>query len=283
MLVIGNDIVDLADHGNKGKFRDRRFRDRVFTTEEGRRIDAAPDPDAMLWTLWAAKEAAFKAAVKLRPGLGFIPRSYRVLTLRGNASTGGSSKAANSGNPWEVLLSDDGIEVRNRDDRRYQYPLFHNKGEGNTEPGWNTPPLLSQESAEGAAASAEQYGSIDTPAGCLDLVSWISSKRAHCLAAGSRGHNGRGASPSPSIQVREEERTASFDPSAAVRRAAIHHLAGTLRTSPYYLDIRRVGTSRDPHGPPRVFLYGRQTDIDISLSHDGAYIAFAVNINQPCS
>jgi hypothetical protein len=61
-----------------------------------------------------------------------------------------------------------------------------------------------------------------------------------------------------------------------VRRAAINHLASILKVPPYYIDIRRDNT---PHGygAPRVFIEGSRTDIDISLSHDGQYSAFAVH------
>ena len=33
---------------------------RVFTPAEQNRIKSFPEPDVLLWALWAAKEAAFK-------------------------------------------------------------------------------------------------------------------------------------------------------------------------------------------------------------------------------
>jgi phosphopantetheine--protein transferase-like protein len=75
---IGNDIVDLAEPGVAGKERDRRFMDRVFTAVEREQILAAAAPTIALWKAWAAKEAAFKIASKLREGVVFAHRAFEV-------------------------------------------------------------------------------------------------------------------------------------------------------------------------------------------------------------
>lgn len=62
---VGVDVVDLAEARAHRGSRNARLRDRVFTASERARIDAAPDPDRELWTLWAAKEAAFKVVSKI--------------------------------------------------------------------------------------------------------------------------------------------------------------------------------------------------------------------------
>lgn len=62
--AVGNDVVDLVDPRCVGKARDERFLARVLTARERTLVAEAVDPDRTLWTLWAAKEAAFKAVSK---------------------------------------------------------------------------------------------------------------------------------------------------------------------------------------------------------------------------
>jgi phosphopantetheinyl transferase (holo-ACP synthase) len=75
---IGNDIVDLAEPGVAGKEQDRRFMDRVFTPDERARILASAAPTIALWKTWAAKEAAYKIACKLRERVVFAHRAFEV-------------------------------------------------------------------------------------------------------------------------------------------------------------------------------------------------------------
>jgi phosphopantetheine--protein transferase-like protein len=75
---IGNDVVDLAEPGVAGKEQDRRFMDRVFTPEERARILDAAAPTIALWKTWAAKETAYKVASKIREGLVFRHRAFEV-------------------------------------------------------------------------------------------------------------------------------------------------------------------------------------------------------------
>jgi phosphopantetheine--protein transferase-like protein len=83
---VGNDIVDLAAPCNLGKSGDDRFCSRVFTAEERVLIAGAPRPDALLWALWAAKEAAYKAVSRGEPSVCSIPRQYRVVLEAGDAA-----------------------------------------------------------------------------------------------------------------------------------------------------------------------------------------------------
>jgi len=76
---MGNDVVDLKDPENIGKSRDERFIGRVFTAGERERIASAPSPDTLLWSLWAAKEAAYKAVSRADPAVCSIPHRYRVV------------------------------------------------------------------------------------------------------------------------------------------------------------------------------------------------------------
>jgi hypothetical protein len=79
---LGNDVVDLEASENRGKSGDRRFLDRVFSAREQRLIGTAELPDVLLWALWAAKEAAYKAVSRNDPTVCSIPRRYPVLLDR---------------------------------------------------------------------------------------------------------------------------------------------------------------------------------------------------------
>ena len=79
MPGVGNDVVDLKEPENIGKSRDDRFLGRVFTAGERERIASAPSPDTLLWSLWAAKEAAYKVVSSADPAVCSIPRRYRVV------------------------------------------------------------------------------------------------------------------------------------------------------------------------------------------------------------
>jgi phosphopantetheine--protein transferase-like protein len=83
---VGNDVVDLKDPGNIGKSRDDRFLGRVFTAGEREMIASVPSPDTFLWSLWAAKEAAYKAVSRADAAVCSIPRRYRVVLDAGDAT-----------------------------------------------------------------------------------------------------------------------------------------------------------------------------------------------------
>lgn len=77
--MIGNDLVDLRARESAGKSRDARFVARVFTAREAELIAGSSHPDAALWALWAAKEAAYKVAKKLSPDVIFAHSRYEVI------------------------------------------------------------------------------------------------------------------------------------------------------------------------------------------------------------
>ena len=65
-IVLGNDVVDLDERRSEGKATDVRFVTRVLSDGERAGLARSDDPDLELWSLWAAKEAAFKVISKLR-------------------------------------------------------------------------------------------------------------------------------------------------------------------------------------------------------------------------
>lgn len=76
--MIGNDVVDLRDPDARPGASRARFDARVFAPAERDRLDRAGRPEVERWRLWAAKEAAFKAARRARPALVFAPSRFRV-------------------------------------------------------------------------------------------------------------------------------------------------------------------------------------------------------------
>jgi len=69
----------LADPANLGRHRDARLLKRVLTAAERLLVQISTDPDRMLWSLWAAKEAAYKALVRDQGALAFSPVEFEVI------------------------------------------------------------------------------------------------------------------------------------------------------------------------------------------------------------
>ncbi len=62
---IGNDVVDLGDPWAAGAHGRPRFVARVCAESERARLAVAADPCTLLWSMFAAKEAAYKVLSKL--------------------------------------------------------------------------------------------------------------------------------------------------------------------------------------------------------------------------
>ncbi len=76
--MIGNDVVDLFDRDADISSYRRGFDQRVFTRCERRLIRLAGEPARQRWRLWAAKEAAFKAARRCDLSTVFSPSAFSV-------------------------------------------------------------------------------------------------------------------------------------------------------------------------------------------------------------
>ena len=77
--MVGNDVVDLADGESNAATLHPRFDGRVFGEREQRMIAESGDSNRERWSLWAAKEAAYKLARKLDPTTIFSPRRFDVV------------------------------------------------------------------------------------------------------------------------------------------------------------------------------------------------------------
>jgi len=126
----------------------------------------------------------------------------------------------------------------------------------------------------GEEESVAAGGAVMTPAGEMAAVFSWSPLRIHCLVLGKRrsGHRAAGQT----IYWQAERHAGPYDPSLAVRRAVVQRLTASLPVPPHHLTIHRDRTPLGTKGPPRIFLAGHPTAIDLSLSHDGCYTAFAL-------
>ena len=77
-MLVGNDVVDLHDLESRPEAIHNRFDARVFTSDERRALSASVSTHELRWTLWAAKESAYKVAKKLDPAVRFLPREFVV-------------------------------------------------------------------------------------------------------------------------------------------------------------------------------------------------------------
>jgi hypothetical protein len=76
--MLGDDVVDLRDPEARAASLHPRFDARVFAQEERVLLADSPDRTRLRWALWAAKEAAYKAARRLDAAVRFHPRAFVV-------------------------------------------------------------------------------------------------------------------------------------------------------------------------------------------------------------
>ncbi|MGH0036019.1 MAG: 4'-phosphopantetheinyl transferase family protein [Myxococcota bacterium] len=76
--MVGNDVVDLDERSEPAGVDRERFDRRVFSEQERRAIARSDDPHRVRWSLWAAKEAAYKAAKRTDDAVVWSPIRFRV-------------------------------------------------------------------------------------------------------------------------------------------------------------------------------------------------------------
>ena len=77
-MPVGNDVVDLRHPLCQPDAIHPRFDSRAFSAREIALLVATQKAHQMRWSLWAAKESAFKALRKLDSRVRFIPREFEV-------------------------------------------------------------------------------------------------------------------------------------------------------------------------------------------------------------
>ena len=189
-IRVGNDVVYRRDPNIAAHHLKRRFVARVCSPWEAERVRASREPGLLLWSLWAAKEAAYKAVVKLRPGTPFAHRRFVVA----------ESLAAVSYEDLQLSL------------------------ELETDEEW----------VHAVACTGE-----------ADILS--------------------------SVERMEE----GADQKKAVRVLALGAVAARFDLPRDRLEILRRSNAGGRPGPPELLMDGQPTGVDISLSHDGPFVACA--------
>lgn len=76
--LVGNDLIDLCEPEIKKKSKNERFIRRVLSDNEYIEIKKQKSPDIFLWSLWSAKESAYKILKKIIPDLVFSHSKFKV-------------------------------------------------------------------------------------------------------------------------------------------------------------------------------------------------------------
>ena len=111
--MVGNDVVDLGDPEVREDALHPRFDERVFAPEERAALSKGADRNRLRWTLWAAKEAAYKTARKLDPAVIFSPARFVV---RLDAGRRGVVRHADRAYPVRVRQAADWLHAVAADD-----------------------------------------------------------------------------------------------------------------------------------------------------------------------
>lgn len=161
----------------------------------------------MLWTLWAGKEAAYKAMSKGDPGICSIPRAY----------------------PVDMDPPEEGLH----------------------------------------------RGVVETPGGTVHLKAVRIGDAVHVIGAGLEAvlESARwGVEP---IDIRENRPGLTAEtPSLLVRERLLDRLSKSLGYRRDDMEILRLRGERGL-GPPRLYVGGRPSAVDITMSHDGRFMAYA--------
>ncbi len=120
------------------------------------------------------------------------------------------------------------------------------------------------------------HGMVTTPETTVQIRGSIDPDYVHCLGVTGKDVDDQtietGIYPIPTenmgdIILPEQE-------SLFVRELAKDRIAAYLKTDVSQIQIRRKIIANQP-GPPEVFVQGKKIPVNISLSHDGRFVAFA--------
>ncbi|MBU1194480.1 MAG: 4'-phosphopantetheinyl transferase superfamily protein [Proteobacteria bacterium] len=122
---------------------------------------------------------------------------------------------------------------------------------------------------------SRMFGCVKTPAGVVAISIFIQKTHVHCI-----GTTGNFTALSRVIFGAEKMDTKAQtqlceQQSMQVRRFAKQKIAHCLNLDTCNMDILRSGHKKDP-GPPVIRFNNQESFMDISLSHHGRYVAFAV-------
>ncbi len=240
VVCVGNDVVDLENPRTYGRATDERFVDRVFDAEEQEAIRAAADSDLELWSRWAAKEAGFKVISKL---VGTPPLFvHRAFKVVWTSRDEPADEAV------EAVIREGSVRFQD-----YEVGVYVALRTG----GIHAVAFAIPEGRPEHVHVEPRVALLDSP-----TSRWAGSLEELV----------------PRFTERELDAVYSRE-SAAVRVGARADLARDLRVNEDRLEII-CAPGPTSQRPPRVLLDGQQAEADVSLSHDGQWIAWATWIGR---
>lgn len=251
--AVGVDVVDRRTSRLRRSDRRERFADRILTPAETVGVRSDPDPAARLWMHWAAKEAAFKCAIPgqhASPRPVFRPRGLEVALL--DDEEGAVPGAPQGGRVFRVRQT-----------------------------GWSAAAAPSEDPALRAVVGW---------LGCTDAfvmaVAWTPEE----VGAGAGGPVEAGydvvTDRDPGWRGRLRPRFSAWEwkavGSAASARARLGARALAARLLQEPEGELEVGALPGEAGrsPPALRLRGRPIGADVSLSHHGRFVAWAVRLRE---
>jgi phosphopantetheine--protein transferase-like protein len=246
VVFVGNDVVDLANPRTRGRASDARFMARVFTDDEQDAIRATGGSDVELWSRWAAKEAAFKSISKV---IGAQPAFlHRAFQVRWSHTTDASDEVVSRAGLQGVVVRVGAVEHADR--------VSHVS-------------VRLRPGAVDGVAVCKPSGGADG-----DLV----YRRVERLLDPASCWSGTLEELMPRFTEREAEAVRTLE-SAAVRLGARADVARMLGVTERRVEIV-CAPGPSSRRPPRVLLDGCGAAVDLSLSHDGGWIAWAIWVEK---
>jgi phosphopantetheinyl transferase (holo-ACP synthase) len=251
---LGNDVVDLRHRACRERDRDDRLLDRILSPDERGWVEEGGDRElrlVRLWSLWAAKETAFKVVSKLAgPPEVFRHRGFEARLEISDAECSGVVRihGAVTGTevPGQVMVqgSSDGEHV-------------HLVGWGVGHP---SPPALEV----GLEGSWDLEGELEDYRSHFSELEWEGVHSIHAAEARLRARERLEA------WLKRLERG-----TGGARPAAAGSGQGSSR-----VEIITSG-ERPGRTPPRVRVLGQERpDLDLSLSHHGRFVAWALLVPE---
>lgn len=123
-----------------------------------------------------------------------------------------------------------------------------------------------------------QTGTVTTQSGVVTVCVFFHENHVHCIGINGKHRDMRKIYHGYGFEERAYADYPSLSPAAreslAARKLALKHIAQCCGRNIEDMEIIKNGEARAP-GPPMLYFKGKQDKIDISLSHDGRYVAYA--------
>jgi phosphopantetheinyl transferase (holo-ACP synthase) len=239
-VFVGNDVVDLATPRTQGRASDVRFLARVFNADEREAIRAGRGSDVELWSRWAAKEAGYKSiskAMGVRPF--FLHKTFEV--------------------EWSAVTAEGDASARDHDALVRVGTVRHADRMAD---------VSVRRRGDALHAVAVCGSAADVPE-CV-----ATHLRFERLADADGCWSGSFEQLMRRLSAREADSVRSLE-SAAVRLGARRDLARILGVAEERVEIV-CASGPATRRPPHVLVDGCHVAADLSLSHDGAWIAWAI-------